>query len=70
MEDKTQEKFEEIVDAIEEVEGVEVTGFNLNEYMRGDPTVSDTVTTGAEIEITSYLSFEEDGEDKNPFRID
>lgn len=68
MEDQTREKTDELIDALEEL-GVEVTAFNLNEWHRGDPTTTDDTATGAEIDITCFLDYENDGGDENDFRV-
>lgn len=71
MRDATREQADALIDAIEDATEVEtkVTAFNLNEYHRGDPTTGDSDVTGAEIELTCFISFDEDGEDDNPYRV-
>jgi predicted nucleic acid-binding protein len=70
MEDITKEKQQEIIEAVESVDGISVSSISIAEYVRGDPTTEDATTTGAEIETTAYLNLDgEPGDDDNPFRV-
>ena len=70
MEDITKEKQQEIIEAVESVDGISVSSVTISEYVRGDPTTDEATTTGAEIEATAFLSLDgEPGDDDNPFRI-
>ena len=69
MQEKTREKQAELIDALQEL-GVSVTRFELTEYIRGDPTDENAKPTGAEIELTAYLSFGKiESNDENPFKV-
>lgn len=68
MQEETREKQAELIDVLED-RGVSVTRFELTGYIRGDPTAGDTTPTGAEIELTAYLSFEEEPDDESPYRV-
>lgn len=67
MKDETRERTNELLDTLEDE--VEVTGFEINEYIRGDPTTDDATVTGAQIEIVCYLSLDDEDDDQNPYRL-
>ena len=69
MKRKTKDKLDEILSMLDGVEDTNVTGIEIVEYLSGDPTSKDVKTTGAEINVTCYVSFEEEAEEDNPFRI-
>ena len=70
MEEKTKAKLWEMLEAVEGIDGVEVTGSEVNEYIRGDPTANDSKATGAEIELTGYITHDaETDDDENPYRV-
>lgn len=69
MKDETLETQREIIEFLQSRD-ITVTGFEANEYVRGDPTLEDSTVTGAEIEITAYLSLDEPDDDQsNRFRV-
>lgn len=73
MDDRIREAANDLIDAVEQAsdESVRVEGFDIQEYIRGDPTDAEASTTGAEIAIKAYVSLgeiQEDDED-NPYRI-
>jgi hypothetical protein len=69
MEEITREKLGEVLDALDSVDGISVTETGMTEYVRGDPTTGDSTPTGAEIEITAYLSLDAEPDEDNPFRV-
>lgn len=72
MKRRTKEITDEVIAAIEEhVSGdVDVTGFTIEEYIRGDPTTEDATVTGAEIEVNAYASLDNsDNNDESRFRV-
>lgn len=68
MENETLEILSKMVDAVESIEEIEVTQTDVKEYVRGDPTTDDSTTTGAEIDVKAYLSFDSETDEENPFR--
>lgn len=69
MNDKTQQYAQDLIDLIDDSDiPVEVSNFEISEYWRGDPSDTDTEASGAEIEIMSFFSYEND-DDENDFRI-
>ena len=69
MKDETREKANELIEQLDADDEIEVTGFDIKEYIRGDPTTDDASVTGAEIDLTCYITFDEDADDDNPYRI-
>jgi len=64
MQDNTQEALNDLIDLIDESDiPVDVTSFDVKEYLTGDPTATDTEATGAEIDIGCFLSLEPDDDD-------
>jgi len=64
MQDNTQEALNDLIDLIDESDiPVDVTSFDVKEYLTGDPTATDTEATGAEIDIGCFLSLETDDDD-------
>lgn len=57
MNDETLRMQADILDAFAEL-GISITGIELQEFIRGDPTLEDSETTGAEIQLTAYVSYE------------
>lgn len=71
MKDETIALNERMVATIENELGEEirVTGIDITEYVRGDPTSSDATVTGAEIEINGHISYEDVDDDQNDYRV-
>lgn len=72
MESRTRTLSDRMIEAVQNElgEDVEVVGFDIQEYVRGDPTDSDSTVTGAEIEVKAFASFEDpDDDDTNEFRV-
>lgn len=67
MRDETLETQQEIIELLESRD-ITVTTFEAEEFVRGDPTVEDRTVTGAEIEITAYISFDNEDEESR-FRV-
>lgn len=71
MEDQTRGKMDELIDAIDDIEDVSVSSIGATEYARGDPTDSEFEPTGAEVDLTVYFSFDNDGPSRtDQFRFD
>lgn len=69
MKNETVEKQQEIIEFLQSRD-ITVTAFEANEYIRGDPTLEDSTVTGAEIEITAYISLDEmDKDEESRFRV-
>lgn len=69
MDNETQSKLNELIDLLES-HGFSVTATEMKEYGRGDPTSDDYTVTGAEIDVTAFISLDNEIEDdENPFRI-
>ncbi len=72
MQDNTQEALNDLIDLIDESDiPVDVTSFDVKEYLTGDPTAADTEATGAEIDIGCFLSLDagDDDTDVSRFRV-
>lgn len=72
MDDDIRAKKDEVIDALDAIDGINVTAIEANEYIRGDPTDEDAVTSGAELTVTAYYSTGEmrDGNNTDRFRYD
>lgn len=69
MRDETLETQQEIIELLESRD-ITVNTFEATEYVRGDPTVDDCTVTGAEIEITAYISLDSlDEDEESQFRV-
>lgn len=72
MESRTQKLTEAMIETLETElgEDVEVVGFQIQEYVEGDPTNPDSPVTGAEIELKAFASFDSsDDTDASEFRV-
>lgn len=59
----------EIIDVLQSRD-IRISNIEMTEYIRGDPTVGEHTVTGAEIEITAYISLDEwEDDDENSFRV-
>lgn len=69
MKDRTQQMANDLLERLDDYPQIEVTSFGLEEYRTADPS-KDWEVTGAEIEMTAYLSFEEEQDDaESQFRV-
>lgn len=69
MDDEIRAKTDEVIDSLEFIDGISVTAIEANEYIRGDPTDEDAVTSGAELKVTAYYSTGELPDDSNTDRF-
>lgn len=71
MESRTRDLTDRMIEAIENEIGeeIEVVGFDINEYIRGDPTNSDSTVSGSEIEVKAFASYEDADDNENDFRV-
>lgn len=69
MNQQTRTKLDETIDALDAQEGVCVTGVEVQEFIRGDPTDEDNDPSGAEFDVTFVTSYDDAEDDENPFRV-
>lgn len=70
MRDKTRDKLDDLLDAVDSDPEISVTAVDIKEYYRGDPTVPETKVTGAEIELNCAFQFESvDDDDESRYRV-
>lgn len=69
MKDETLETQQEIIELLQSRD-ITVNTFEATEYVRGDPTLEDSTVTGAEIEITAYISLDDlDEDEESRYRV-